>query len=349
MLKKTIAAVGTIVIATAVACDKSNAPVAPSTTSDATVGAAADGSTLKIAAPALISPADGFQAAVGSTAPIVFTVSNVSGTYTTFPVTYEIELRNAAGTVIANPKFAQTTGSSTSFTNTATLTPDTAYTWRARATYSGAFGPWSSTFTFRTTAFSGILPNGNILDPLTNGQTAGFRRGGRFVAGGWQAITRDDGIDYRIDKCASCTVDFDATNFGVGVFEDLADLKWFSMNEASAFSDFYAFRDNPWKVQLERRSDGDGTGLKIVWRNGVDGLDDRIDSGLGWTPSKIFHFTIDWNLNGFTVSVDGITYFQKGFGGNPYTPPTQTMTLGCWPRSETIPNIIYSNVKVTRK
>ena len=70
--------------------------------------------------------------------------------------------------------------------------------------------------------------------------------------------------------CISCTLEFDVTNFGRAQGAPaLKDYKWISMGDGNTFGDFTAFRDHPWKMHLEQRSDGDGTGMKLIWRNGA--------------------------------------------------------------------------------
>src|SRR4051812_38963521 len=113
MVKKSIFSVGVIALALAVACSKSENPAAPSSSALSDAAAAADGSTLKIAAPTLVSPVNGAQNATDST---LLVLTNVSATYSaSLAIVYEVEIRNDLNTVVANPKFAKAGGSTTSF------------------------------------------------------------------------------------------------------------------------------------------------------------------------------------------------------------------------------------------
>lgn len=329
-------------------CDTGTSLTAPS----ATAGdgdAAADGSTLKIAAPTLVSPINGTQVA-GQT--VVLTFTNVSGTYTSFPVTYEVEVRNPAGTVVANPKFSKGSGATTAHTLTTSLTADTLHTWRVRATYNGRVGPWSSNGTFKS-SLGAFIAGSTVVDPLTTGSTVGKQRGGHFVAGqGWQADSVTDGIDYDITTCASCRVEFDVTNVKNGLGNG-ADLKFLAMGDATTFGDFNTFRDHAWKMHLEQRGDGDGTGMKLVWRNGATGDGDPgdhvttiPDGGPSWSASRVFHFVIQWTRSSYSVSIDGQTWFSGSFAA-PYAPPNHRISLGTYPRSETLAGVIWRNVTVT--
>jgi hypothetical protein len=124
------------------------------------------------------------------------------------------------------------------------------------------------------------------------------------------------------------------------------------MGDGTAFGEFNAFRDHDWKMHLEQRSDGNGTGMKLIWRNGRAGGDDpgdhtqRNDSTVDWRGSDTFHFVIDWTPNHLSVSVNGREWFEDGFS-RPYAPPNHRISLGCAPRAETFPGAIWSNVKVT--
>jgi hypothetical protein len=314
-------------------------------------GAAADGSTLKIGAPTPVSPVNNFQ--FPAQAPVVLTFTNVSGLFGTFPVTYEVEIRNQAGTLIANPTFPKNGGTNASFTVTTALAADASFTWRVRATFSGHVGPWSAASSFRTSP--GAFINGSaVLDPLTTGTTVGVRHGGHFVAGqGWQSDSTQDGIDYDITTCSNCRLEFDVTNVGNGLGNP-ADLKFVSMGNRQTFGGFESFRDQPFKMTIEQRADFDGTGLKLVWRNGGEGAgnpgdhDTRLDTtGIVWNTATVFHFIIDWTPSSYFLSINGTTWFSGSFGSFPYAPPNMRIALGCYPRNESQVGGIYRNVSVT--
>ncbi|MGE0705822.1 MAG: hypothetical protein AB7F99_12755 [Vicinamibacterales bacterium] len=244
------------------------------------------------------------------------------------------------------------------------LKPNVTYYWRARAHNDTTVGAWSNTETF-VSANIGFVMGQTIYDPLTNGTTVGNRVGGTFVPGqGWKADHTHEGIDYSIPTCSSCTVQFDVTNFGKAQgAADFKDLKWISMGDGSTFDNFFAFRDHPWKMHLEQRSDGDGTGMKIVWRNGGSGEDDnpgdhvfRNDSTVNWMSNEVYRFTLRWTPGSYSVSVgiveaDGEVsnnqvWFQDSFAPHPYAPPNHLISLGTRTRSDTMRNAIWRNVRV---
>ena len=126
------------------------APGATATPNDG-VGAGPGGITLKAPAPQLVSPSDG--TALSSTASgVPLVVGRVQGLNATFPVTFEFDVARQGGAQIDNTRLSQSTSGNTTYTMTRQLDLNTVYAWRVRATYQGAFGPWSPTFTFRTPA-----------------------------------------------------------------------------------------------------------------------------------------------------------------------------------------------------
>jgi hypothetical protein len=247
------------------------------------------------------------------------------------------------------------------------LIPDFLYYWHARATNGTITSEWSKTETFKTQN-KGFFNGQNVYDPLTNGVTVGRRVGGHFVPGdngGWQADGLYDALDYDMSPtCQSCRVEFDATNFGRGEGTPISiDVKWFSMGDIGSWGSFGAFRDSPWKMHLEQRSDGDGTGMQVIWRNGStettsggDMGDHRgkfLSGGPPFHSSQVFHFVIEWTQTTYSISINGVRYFP-GAGdsgvfrsGNPYAPPNHRIELGCTPRGESMPGARYRKVRIT--
>jgi len=192
---------GTLILAVAVACSQPGTPSTPSPTAPASDDLGPGGSTLKVPAPTLQSPANNAQ--VTTTTNISLVTGNVAGTNIAFPITLEYEVRllgsNPAGTLIANPKVPQSAGSSTTWVLPNQLDTSALYTWRVRATYSGAFGPWSSTFTFKAPDIPPSYIRGNeIFDSLTDGKTVGTINGPvQFIPGvGVKMLGQTSNIQY---------------------------------------------------------------------------------------------------------------------------------------------------------
>ena len=184
-------------LALGVACSKSpQSPASPTSVQEPAAGAAPDGSTLKVAAPSPVSPINNAQPEV-----LVLTTNKVAGKYNpSITPAYEFEIKNAGGTTVCSSTVAAGSGSTVTYTPSCALEFDAAHTWRVRATYAGAVGPWSAAASFRTP--SGGYINGNeLFDPLTNGKTVGNRVGGtQFVAKGLELLGHDSRVSYELPQ-----------------------------------------------------------------------------------------------------------------------------------------------------
>ena len=114
---------------------------APSATLGSSLANAADGSTLKVSAPALVSPVDGARAE--DRRPTLIWL-NSTGKYAAMGVAYDIEISNATATV-----YSRTVGESPDLGAhlvDLTLEYDTVYSWRVRAHVGNpdTVGPWSN-------------------------------------------------------------------------------------------------------------------------------------------------------------------------------------------------------------
>lgn len=333
-------------LAVVMACAQSPNPVVPGAVlGDAAAGP--NGETLKIAAPPLVAPLNNFEFTPNS--PIVVRFNNVTGTFKSFPVTYEVQVLSGSN-VIATQTAAAQAGATTSVTVTTALTAEALYSWRVRATYNGAQGPWSATGSFKTPPVA-FLRGNQIFDPLVNGFSVGKVTGGRFLPGqGWQALTGTDGIDYDITTCIRCRLEFDVLGFddggyGFGKFEP----KILSMGDRGFFGSFGDFRDHDWKMHFSIRSDGDGTGLDVVWRNGDGGEGDpgdhrvKVEPGPRWSEDRASHVIVEWTEDGYEIWVNGEQWASDGWGHD-YEPPNHRIQLGCYSRGETFEYAIWRNV-----
>jgi hypothetical protein len=196
---------GALALAVAVACSQPGTPSPNSPVAPTPENLGPGGSTLKVPAPNLLSPANNAQVTVTQNVPLV--ASNVAGTNAAFPVTLEYEIRllgsTPGGTLIANPKIPQSGGSSTTYSLPNTLETSALYTWRVRATYSGAFGPWSSLFTFKAPDIPPSYITANeIFDQMTDGKTVGTVNGPvQFIPGvGVKMLAQNSNISYTFNS-----------------------------------------------------------------------------------------------------------------------------------------------------
>ncbi len=348
-MMKFVRTLGTATVAASafgiLACGDGDAPTGPS-----------PGTTVTITAPAIKTPASGAQL---DTLRPTLEVTNAVITGTPGTVTYRFEASEVDTFPSGSRSFmvenvAQGANGVTSVViGPSDLIPAFTYFWRVRATNGTVTSDWSRVETFKT-KIAGFKNGQSVFDPLTDGQSVGIVRGGQFIPGeGWRSNNLTDGIDYDIPTCDNCRVEFDVTGFGKAEGAPFQkDIKWLSMGDATSFGNFDHFRNHPWKMHLEQRGDGDGTGMKLIWRNGDAGDGDpgdhtgRNDSTVNWNGAQVFHFVVEWSPNRLSVSVDGREWFGDGFA-RPYAPPNHRVSIGCYPRAESMISATYRNFRIT--
>ena len=332
------------------ACGGSSEPTSPSP----------PGNT-SLAAPVPRSPANGAE--ITGVRPTL-EVTNAVATGTVGTVTYRFEISEVAdfpagSRTVVMDSVAQGNGT-TSVQVPVDLQPNFPYFWHARASSTSVTSTYSANQTVRTEN-KGFRNGQTIYDPLTNGQTVANQRfGGHFETGsngGWQADSVNDSLDYDIPTCSSCRVEFDATNFDRSTSPVDVDLKWFSMGDGSVFNDFFAFRDSPWKMHVEKKSAEAGA-VKLIWRRGCatsedcDNTDNRHEA-VAWSPSKVYHFTLEWGGGGMSINIcewNGtacVATVYQATGTGSYAPPNHRLELGTRPRSETLTGARFRNFKVS--
>lgn len=337
------------------ACNgKSTTPPTPTTPTTPTTPA-----TPALTAPTLKSPAN---AAELDTVRPTLEVNNAAATGAVGTVTYRFEISETSefpegSRTVVMDGVAQGSGS-TSVTVPVDLQPNFVYSWRARATNGTITTSFSDVAQLKTQN-KGLRNGQSIFDPLTNGASVADEiHGGHFVAGqGWQADGVNDSLDYNIPTCTSCQVEFDATNFDRSTPPADVDLKWFSMGNGATFGSFGAFRDDDWKMHIEKKS-ADGGAVKLIWRRGCQGSQscDNTDNRkipLAWEPAKVYHFTMRWGGGSMNVNIcesDGRgnctkVMYDATVPGN-YAPPNHRVELGTRPRGETLTGTIWRNFKM---
>ncbi len=278
-------------------------PPAPPTTSSS------DGTTLKVTAPSLVSPLNDVRLE-GFTAPTLNAGDAQSTQGASVSPQYRFQLLNASGGLLQDSGAR----SSTSWTPTFPLAYDTKYLWQVRAELNERHRSVVVALGSFLSAKGSFFRGQEVLDLLTTGQTVGTRIGGQFVAGGWQATSNQDGIDYDIPTCSACTVEWDVTAFGRGEGRQVRRISsgwpWATARRGATSA---LFRNHPWKMHLEQRGDGNGTGMKLIWRNGKagdgePGDHERRSIRRTWTGVRtdVFHFVVTWNSGGYRVMVGEI-------------------------------------------
>lgn len=196
-----LAAVAAIV-ALGVSCTTTPmSPTAPSAAGGSSLAANPDGSTLKVSAPAVVSPFDSER--IDSRRPI-FVWLNATGKNETIGMEYEIEVVDGGDNRVYHAIAGETPGNG-SHTVPFDLNYDTAYGWRIRAAHGDERGPWSVWGNFRTvTAPVSAAPpttnDGTVGPPRSMGFEEAYQmiiaihNGGRFNLGG--SSTRDYRVNF---------------------------------------------------------------------------------------------------------------------------------------------------------
>jgi len=322
---------GAALLATAIACGTTPTPTSPASAAAASGAAGASGETLKIGAPTSLAPSGNVQL---TTSTVVLTFTGVAGTYTTFTPSYQIELRNAAGTLVENPTITATT-----YTVTSSLVLDSFYNWRVRAVYQGAFGPWSATVTFKTQVDAYIAGN-TIYDPLSTGRTVGTRFGPTtFIAG--KGLRLDDQTSYVQYSLPTTLQVGEMSVLILGADEGGAGekSKVMSMQEGTG-----SITDNDYRATVELRGSGYPTPGAVTCRM-VTG--DATDPGrikdcsrqvFNFNSSHWYFWRFAWG-NGtirLTVRIDsetGSVLYDNTIseGSHAYNPQPHTVYLGAPP------------------
>src|SRR4051812_43323016 len=168
MSRKSMVTAAAAALAVAVACSRQSAPpVAPSGTGNASAAVPADGSTLKVSAPTLLSPLNDQQQSDSPT--LAASAASVKfGATLPSPLTYRFQVIANGSQIVAD---SGPTGSLT-YRVTSTLAFKTRYTWRVRAEVGNDAGPWSASGSF-VSSEGGYIRGNEVFDPLSNGATVG--------------------------------------------------------------------------------------------------------------------------------------------------------------------------------
>lgn len=342
------------VLGLTLACSKSTpTPSSPSSAVQPETEAAPDGSTLKAATPNVQSPTGGSQV----TDPVTLSVSRVSGKYQDVALTYQFQVRSGS-TVVYDSGMSAGTVSGNNVTHvvpSAALNSDTDYTWRARATYQGAFGSWTSDASFKS-PIGAFLRGNEIRDPLTIGRTVGTPVGAtRFTAQGLQIMTQDSHVRY------SLPVTLQAGEFSVmvtGFDEGTPGDKTKIMSMQEGTGDITA---NDYRFTAEKRGSNyflpGATVFRIITGGGEESIHDSARIGVAYSDERWYLWKFNWGANFAQLDVreDGETgrliYSSRVSMHRAYRPVPHTVYLGApvgraGPIDASVPGAIYKNVHV---
>jgi hypothetical protein len=331
------------------ACGKQPAsPLSPSAASTAGRDevAGADGATLKVTAPGLVSPIND-AVLTGSSVTLVATAA--TGRYTNSPLAYDFELYDGSGVKVRTEVVAGLTWP------VAGLQFEGSYTWRVRATSDNTYGPWSVFGSFKTPANRGYIRGNELFDPLSNGETvAGIVSGSTFVPGqGIRLETIDSYVEYRLESpLTDGQMSVIITNLRNS--NEQWKSKLFSMLQGDGVN----VTDNAYRLTIDRRNrDSSGTVRYTLRSRGVDSNPPEPNCGsANWDATHIYLWTYSWSGGSSNITVrDGGANgpVMKSCGTNyraPYAPNPHLIRLGSvFGRggNETLPQAIFRNLFVS--
>jgi len=336
------------IIALSIACGRSaSTTVSPTSSSKASTDStatAADGSTLKVSAPTPASPIN--DEVVADRNPTLIATA-AAGKYAQGSLAYDFELyddQNVKVQTLVRPDLNWPVGA---------LEYDKRYTWRLRATVDNAFGPWSAFASFRTPEGRGYIRGNELYDPLTNGQTVATGMNDvTFLPGqGIRLNGIESFVEYRLQQpLTDGEMSMIITNLGN------SDEPWKTKVASMLQGDGVNITDNSYRVTLDRRNASSGGTVRYTMRSrGVDAGEPNA-GGMGWSRSKIYLWTFNWNNGASRLTVkDGGTTGNtvKSVGTNykaPYSPNPHVIRLGSVggrAGSETLPGVIIRNLWVS--
>ena len=134
--KRFAQAAAAVMIATSLGCGANgNAPLSPTTS------AAPDGISLKVTAPTPQSPVSGQRV---STLTPTLTAAPATADAGALPLQYRFQVFGDASSMVQDSGLVN----APTWTMATSLTPNKQFTWKLRAEYQGAAGPWSTTASF---------------------------------------------------------------------------------------------------------------------------------------------------------------------------------------------------------
>ncbi len=356
--KRLVLCSATAVVALAIACSKSpSTPVAPGATPESSGAAAADGSTLKVPAPAPVSPVGGAQPNV-----LELVATRVAGKYdASLNPSYEFRVKTPAGAVVPGCSSTVSPGSAStvSFSPACTLDLDAPYTWSVRAVLGSAVGPWSADSSFKT-PLGGYINGNELYDPLYNGKTVGTPVGPiTFGNEGARLETNQSYIRYQLPVTLT-TGEFSVMIKGADEGSPGDKSKVFSMQQG----DDGDITTNSYRFTAELRganySSPGSINCRLIAGDGVSRDCDR--SSKRFDSSRWYFWKFSWTSGvNFTLEVhtDGpngaVIYSNtKGLSGRTYRPTPHNLYLGAptgrgGPLDATLPGGIYKNMWVSSR
>jgi hypothetical protein len=351
--KTLLACTSAVALALAMACSKnSETPVSPSSAQPGVSEAGPSGETLKATAPTPQSPINNAQPDQ-----LVLVTGKASGTFDqTLAASYSYEFQIMSGnTVVCAATVPGGSESSVSWTPSCTLEFDQPYNWRVRAVYQprNAFGPWSSTASFRS-PIGGYIRGNEVFDPLTTGKTVGEIFGSvTFIPGvGVRLNDFTSHIRYRLPQTLT-SGEFSLIITNVATNTEGDKTKVFAMSEGSA-----DLITNDRRFTVEKRGEPPGiVAWRFITRETQIDTEGHEREEREFDPAQAYLWTATWN-GFFNVRIQqggasGPTIYSKGKGyQGVYDPNPHYAFIGApvgrsGESAATVPGMVVRNVWIS--
>lgn len=354
--KSFVLCAATALFAAALACSKSSPSPASPGAAGAVVGeAAADGSTLKVTAPAPQSPVNGAQP---QSLTLVAGTSTAQFAAVTPALTYEFQILTSAGTPVCTTA-ASASGNTVTATPACTIDLDTNYRWKVRARMGNAFGPWSADATFRSPV-GGYITANELYDPLYTGTTVGATRGSvTFTSEGARMNTHESHIRYQFaSPLTAGEMSLMVKGADEGAPGDKSKIMSMQQGDDSDIT------TNNYRFTAELRGSNYVLPGSVSCRM-ILGAGNEMDCGrqqLNFDSTRWYFWKAKWENGGtFTLSIrrDGpsgpvIYEFSHAMHGGIYRPTPHNIYVGApvgraGPIDATLPGGVYKNLWVSAR
>lgn len=346
----------TVLVALAVACgEQAKSPAAPTPATVATGASAApaDGSTLKVNGPTLVSPKGGVRI---TDTKATLTLGAAAGKFAAATFTYRVQLLTQADILVQ-----EFTGAGLSYTTTSDLDPDTTFKWRARAELEGAVGPWTGYETFKSPERpSGYISGNEIFDPLTDGKTVGVIWGEvQFIPNqGVKLLNHDSHITYLLPATLEAG-EFSIMVTGMDEGSPGSKTKVMSMQEGTS-----DITSNDYRFTFEKRGreyvPAGAVTYRMITGNAEDHeqIHDGRRYGVAFSDELWYFWKAAWTQGGVLCEVreggptGGTIYGEDNDFSHPYRPSPHYLHLGApvgraGPSDATVPGMIIKNVWIS--
>ncbi|MGC4081239.1 MAG: hypothetical protein QM736_03755 [Vicinamibacterales bacterium] len=351
-------------LALAIACSRQSAtPVSPTASGATDANAAADGSTLKVAAPGTVSPVNDAQQNDVPT----LTASAVTAKYgATLPtgLVYRFQVFDNNGTMV------QDSGQvgALAYRPTVQLAFKVRHTWRVRAEFGSDVGPWSTPASFISSE-GGYIRGAEVFDPLFNGTTVGQAIGPvTFTSEGARLEANTAYVRYAIPVTIT-NGEFAVEIKGLRANAPGDKSKVFGMMQGNP--DVNEYITNPYRVDVQYRGTGGFPPNSITYRvlyGSADDLDVRYEpttdqrmiSVKALDPNTWYYWRYTWGRQvRVTVNEGGPTGrliydITRNSTNGSYNPQPHYAFIGTpsgrsGAESASIPGTIYRNVWISTR